>query len=109
MQSLADHLGVTKGAVSQWKLDGRRIPAEHCPVIERLTEGEVRCEALRPDVDWEYLRLNSCCEKTAPQCAGDPDPMPDHPPRNLPSAKGIMGFIADQPLLTSRKLRAGPP
>lgn len=56
MQLLADHLGITKGAVSQWKLDGRRIPAEHCPLIERLTAGFVRCEDLRPDVDWAYLR-----------------------------------------------------
>ncbi len=56
MQLLADHLGITKGAVSQWKLEGRRIPAEHCPSIERLTNGAVRCEDLRPDVDWAYLR-----------------------------------------------------
>lgn len=56
MQALALHLGVTKGAVFQWKLEGRRIPAEHCPVIERLTKGSVRCEELRPDVDWAYLR-----------------------------------------------------
>jgi DNA-binding transcriptional regulator YdaS (Cro superfamily) len=56
MQVLADHLGVTKGAVGQWKLDGRKIPAEHCPVIERLVNREVVCEELRPDVDWAYLR-----------------------------------------------------
>lgn len=56
MQALADKLGVTKGAVSQWKLDGRRVPAEHCPQIERLTAGEVRCEELRPDVDWAFIR-----------------------------------------------------
>ncbi len=56
MQILATHLKVTKGAVGQWKLEGRRIPAEHCPVIERLTSGGVRCEELRPDVDWAYLR-----------------------------------------------------
>lgn len=56
MQSLAVHLGVTKGAVSQWKLPGRRIPAEHCPSIEKLVNGQVRCEVLRPDVDWAYLR-----------------------------------------------------
>ncbi|HJV73136.1 MAG TPA: helix-turn-helix domain-containing protein [Noviherbaspirillum sp.] len=59
MQSLADHLGVTKGAVGQWKLDGRRIPAEHCPAIERRVMGEVRCEDLRPDVDWKYLRTSA--------------------------------------------------
>ncbi|NHZ94607.1 helix-turn-helix domain-containing protein [Massilia sp. CCM 8734] len=57
VQNMADHLGVTKGAISQWKQEKRRIPAEHCPAIERLTNRTVRCETLRPDVDWEYLRL----------------------------------------------------
>lgn len=42
-----------------------RVPAEHCPSIERATRavaaqgGEsliVRCEELRPDVAWEVLR-----------------------------------------------------
>lgn len=50
MQALADHLGITKGAVSQWKLPGRRIPIKHCRDIEVLTEGKVRREDLRPDV-----------------------------------------------------------
>ena len=58
LQSLAEKLDVTKGAVGQWKLPGRRIPAEHCPVIERLTSGQVRCEQLRPDVDWQTVRIN---------------------------------------------------
>ncbi|MYM37244.1 Cro/Cl family transcriptional regulator [Duganella sp. FT94W] len=53
---LALQLGVTKGAVGQWKLPGRRVPAEHCPTIEKLVDGIVRCEELRPDVDWAYLR-----------------------------------------------------
>lgn len=57
--ALARLLGVTRGAVTQYKEDGRRIPAEHCPVIERETKarGEaVRCESLRPDIDWSVLR-----------------------------------------------------
>jgi len=56
MKALADALGVTKAAVFQWKFPGRRVPAQHCPTIERLTRGSVRCEELRPDVDWAYLR-----------------------------------------------------
>jgi hypothetical protein len=59
MEGLGERLNVSKGAVSQWKLPGRRVPAEHCPVIERMTNGEVRCEDLRPDVDWAQLR-NPC-------------------------------------------------
>jgi DNA-binding transcriptional regulator YdaS (Cro superfamily) len=54
--ALAVSLGVTKSAVNQWKDEGRRVPAEKCPAIERLTKGAVRCEDLRPDVDWAVLR-----------------------------------------------------
>lgn len=63
MQKLAEVLAVTKGAVSQWKDPDRRIPAEHCPIIERLTSGEVKCEDLRPDVDWGYLRNPAVAKK----------------------------------------------
>lgn len=56
MRALAEVLGVTKGAVFQWTMPGRKVPAEHCPAIERMTGGLVRCEQLRPDVDWGYLR-----------------------------------------------------
>lgn len=54
--ALADALGVSKGAVSQWKEGGRRIPAEHCPLIEEMTKGAVRCEDMRPDIRWDVLR-----------------------------------------------------
>jgi DNA-binding transcriptional regulator YdaS (Cro superfamily) len=39
-----------------WKARGK-VPAEHCPAIERATG--VRCEELRPDVPWEVLREQS--------------------------------------------------
>jgi DNA-binding transcriptional regulator YdaS (Cro superfamily) len=38
------------------------VPADRCPVIERETGGAVRCEELRPDVDWAYLRNNDRAE-----------------------------------------------
>lgn len=60
--ALADLLGVSKGAVSQWKEPGRRVPAEYCPLIERATRDRgrtVRCEELRPDVAWDVLRLQA--------------------------------------------------
>lgn len=62
--ALAAGLGLTKGAVSQWKEPDRKIPAEHCPAIERLTNGNVRCEDLRPDVDWGYLRTSRKDQRT---------------------------------------------
>ena len=52
ISALAKALERTPAAVHQWRHNG--VPAEHCPVIERLTG--VRCEALRPDVEWAVLR-----------------------------------------------------
>ena len=57
--AIAKGLNVSKTAVSQWKDEGRRVPAEHCPLIERATKGLVTCEELRPDVAWDVLRLQS--------------------------------------------------
>ncbi|WP_428718561.1 transcriptional regulator [Undibacterium curvum] len=56
MRLLGAHLGVTKGAVSHWKNTASPVPAEHCPEIEKLTDGEVLCEQLNPNVDWAYIR-----------------------------------------------------
>ena len=54
--ALAREIGVTPVLVSQWANGVRRVPAERCPQIERATGGAVRCEDLRPDVDWAVLR-----------------------------------------------------
>lgn len=65
---LAVLLGVTKAAVSQWSTSGRRVPAEHCPAIERETAARgapVTCEELRPDVDWSVLRTRAIPQSSA--------------------------------------------
>ncbi|EJF7775770.1 TPA: helix-turn-helix domain-containing protein [Morganella morganii] len=54
--SMAKNLGVSSPTVNQWVKGIRQIPAERCPEIEKVTLGEVRCEDLRPDIDWTYLR-----------------------------------------------------
>lgn len=51
--ALASRIGVVQTAVSNWR-SRRSVPAEHCPAIERETG--VRCEDLRPSVDWAVLR-----------------------------------------------------
>lgn len=58
-RELARQLGVTPGRVAQW-ITGDRVVADYCPRIERLTGGRVRCEDLRPDIDWAYLRATDC-------------------------------------------------
>ena len=57
--ALAREIGVSSVLVSQWKTEKRPVPAERCPCIEKATGGAVRCEDLRPDVDWAYLRSSS--------------------------------------------------
>ena len=47
---LAEALGISKGAVNQWKTNGRKIPAEHVLKIESLTNGKVSRHELRPDI-----------------------------------------------------------
>lgn len=63
-EGLAKHLGVTKGAVHQWTDEGRQVPAEHCPAIERITNGAVTCEELNDKVDWAFVRASR--ESAAP-------------------------------------------
>lgn len=56
--ALAEKVGVAASAPSMWKARGR-VPAEHCPAIERATRSlgaPVLCEELRPDVAWAVLR-----------------------------------------------------
>lgn len=57
--ALAASLGVTPVMVSQWATGTKLVPAERCPSIERATEGLVRCEELRPDIEWAVVRNGS--------------------------------------------------
>ena len=61
--ALAKALGVHPSLPSQWLSCHRPIPADRCPDIERVTNGSVRCEDLRPDVDWAVLRGTDCQPK----------------------------------------------
>lgn len=61
--SLASKLSKTRGGepitaarVWNWVNREEKAPAEFCPDIESLTG--VRCEELRPDVNWAVLRKN---------------------------------------------------
>lgn len=41
--------------VSRWASGGRLTPKGRCPAIERATAGQVTCEELRPDVQWQRV------------------------------------------------------
>lgn len=53
---LSEEIGIKPPIVSFWVSGQRQVPAERCPEIERITNGQVTCEELRPDVNWAVLR-----------------------------------------------------
>lgn len=59
-RELAKRIGVSIAAPGNWVLRGR-VPAEHCPAIERETG--VRCEVIRPDIPWGVLRAQPAARK----------------------------------------------
>lgn len=54
--AIARHFGLTPWATSKWR---NGPPMERCPDLEKLTQGKVRCEEFRPDIDWAYLRARA--------------------------------------------------
>ena len=62
--SSAARCRVSTQAVYAWMSGKRRVPSSLCPTIEKLTG--VRCEALRPEVDWAYLRNTTAAPTTTP-------------------------------------------
>jgi DNA-binding transcriptional regulator YdaS (Cro superfamily) len=46
-----------KGHATVYQWTQNRVPAEYCPDIE--AETGVRCEELRPDVNWAVLRAGA--------------------------------------------------
>ena len=50
--SVAAGLGVAPQVVNNWMRRGAVASPENCPALERLSNGAVTCEELRPDVSW---------------------------------------------------------
>ena len=61
---MARALKVTPPTLTQWRGGARPIPLDRAMQIERLTNGAVTREELRPDVDW----------RTHADVASDTDP-----------------------------------
>lgn len=67
--ALARALGVTPGAVNQWVSGETKLTAERCMQIEEATLRQVRCEDLRPDLNWAYIRATDLEQKQPPALA----------------------------------------
>jgi DNA-binding transcriptional regulator YdaS (Cro superfamily) len=68
----AAQLCVKSSTVSEW-LSGRRpLPLARALEIERLTDGKITCEALRPDVNWQrptHVPVQAGCEAVRQKAA----------------------------------------
>ncbi len=53
LAKLGRAVGASTQQVWNWKSKGR-VPISACPKIEAATG--VRCEELRPDINWDYMR-----------------------------------------------------
>jgi DNA-binding transcriptional regulator YdaS (Cro superfamily) len=56
MSQLASRLGVVPSLVSMWANGSRKVPAEWCMDIEHATDGKVKAEDMRPDLNWKRFR-----------------------------------------------------
>lgn len=55
-QAAADKIGVRAPVLHAWRRGRQLVPCARCPIIERITAGQIRCEDLRPDIEWGVVR-----------------------------------------------------
>lgn len=55
-KSLAEACGVSQQAVNKWVSGKNNMDVKYIPAIIKATNGEVKPQELRPDVDWETIK-----------------------------------------------------
>ncbi len=61
---VASWFGIEPASVSGWIKRGI-VPAEHCPTIEKNSNGAALCEELNSKADWGYFRTANSTEPAA--------------------------------------------
>ena len=56
LEAFAKRCGTSVGQLKQVAYGNRRASAGLAVCLDRETGGVILCEALRPDIDWAYLR-----------------------------------------------------
>ena len=56
LEAFARRCGTSAGQLKQVAYGNRRASAGLAVCLDRETAAVIRCEALRPDIDWAYLR-----------------------------------------------------
>lgn len=64
-EEFAEKCGTTIGQLRNVARGHRRAGESLAINIERETAGKIRCEDLRPDVDWAYIRNTGQSERQA--------------------------------------------
>lgn len=54
-QAFCVRCGTTEGYLRKAVSKGARLGESLCISLDRESQGRVRCDVLRPDVDWAYL------------------------------------------------------
>lgn len=56
----ARECGTTKNYLNMIRCGKKRPNESLCIALEKNSGGAVKCEELRPDVDWAYIRSTGC-------------------------------------------------
>ncbi|MXN29993.1 Cro/Cl family transcriptional regulator [Delftia sp. CH05] len=59
-QAFVARCNTSEGYLRKAASKGQRIGERLCIAIDRESGGVVRCEDIRPEVDWAYLRRTAC-------------------------------------------------
>lgn len=72
--SYCEACGTTEGYLRKAASKHQSFRAELCILLERESDGVVRCEDLLPDADWAYIRSKT---RPAGALSRSTDPVPD--------------------------------
>lgn len=64
--AFATRCETTPGQLKQVAYGNRRANASLAIALDRETDGVIRCEDTRPDIDWAYLRNSAAAELPPP-------------------------------------------
>lgn len=83
--------GITQAHVYYWLYHAQAVPPRHCPTIEHLVGGAVRCEELNSSVKWWVLRSSGATQGSTYRTATAGELPPITTPTAVPSRQCATG------------------
>lgn len=59
--------GTTEGYLRKAVSKGQQLGGDLCILLERESNGSVKCEDLRPDADWAFIRSTGAMPRPPPK------------------------------------------